>query len=269
LGATAQLEDLLEPLLARPRDTAIVCDIDGTLAPIVARPEDAAVPARGRDVLRLLARRYALVACLSGRRATAAREIVGIAELVYVGNHGLEYLPPGAERPLPEPSLAGAPGRVREFAQRALTPELEALGVRLEDKDAIWALHFRGARDEDAAAAALERVAAGAEAEGLRPHWGRKVLEIRPPVGADKGAAIADLLVGAGVAQALFGGDDTTDLDAFRALRRLRAAGTLATAVCVGIRSPEGPEAIEAEADVAVDGTEGFVELLERLAGPA
>jgi trehalose 6-phosphate phosphatase len=260
-----QPDGLLEPLRARPLDTAIVCDIDGTLAPIVARPQDAAVPSRGRDVLRRLADRFALVACLSGRRAAVAREIVGLRELVYVGNHGLEVLEAGATTAQQDPRLAGLPERVRRFSEAALTRDLRDLGIRLEDKDAIWALHYRSAPDEDAARRALERVAAAAEAEGLRPHWGRKVLEVRPPVAADKGTAIAALLERAGLRQALFGGDDTTDLDAFRALHAMQAAGRLETAVRVGIRSPEGPAAIVAEADVAVEGTEGFLELLERL----
>jgi trehalose 6-phosphate phosphatase len=261
-----QLEQLLQPLRARPEATAVVCDIDGTLAPIVARPEDAAVPARGREVLRALASRFALLACLSGRRATVAREIVGIDELVYVGNHGLEVLEPGAAAAHPDPRLEQAPERVRAFVKSALTDEVRALGVRAEDKDAIWALHYRGAEDEEAARAALEDVARAARDSGLQPHWGRLVLEIRPPIAADKGTAIAALVQRPGITRALFGGDDTTDLDAFRALHELRGDARLEMAVCVGIRSPEGPQAIVTEADVVVEGTEGFVELLERLA---
>ena len=42
--------------------------------------------------------------------------------------------------------------------------------------------HWRGAPDEDAARARVEELAAEAEGAGLSIHWGRKVLEIRPPV---------------------------------------------------------------------------------------
>ena len=52
----------------------------------------------------------------------------------------------------------------------------------------------------------------------------------------------------------------------FARCARCARRGRLETAVCVGIRSPEGPAAIVTEADVVADGTEGFVELLERLA---
>ena len=50
-----------------------------------------------------------------------------------------------------------------------------------------------GARDEDAARAAIDAIAERAEAAGLRTHWGRKVLEVRPPIKIDKGAGIKQL----------------------------------------------------------------------------
>ena len=62
--------------------------------------------------------------------------------------------------------------------------------MRLEDKEAIAALHWRGVPDEEGAEAAIEAVAERAEEAGYKTHWGRKVLEIRPPVRIDKGAGI-------------------------------------------------------------------------------
>src|SRR5919197_2307046 len=105
--------ELLAPFLDRPDRSALVFDVDGTLAPIVLRPEDAEVPAATRALLETLARRYGLVACISGRRATEARRIVGLDSLTYVGNHGLESLPPGAETPSVHPSLGELGERVR------------------------------------------------------------------------------------------------------------------------------------------------------------
>ena len=90
--------------------------------------------------------------------------------------------------------------------------------MRIEDKGPIVAFHWRGAPDEEAARAAIDAIAAHAEAAGLRTHWGRKVLEVRPPVRIDKGAGIASFLADTDVDAALYVGDDTTDLDAFRAL---------------------------------------------------
>jgi trehalose 6-phosphate phosphatase len=261
----ARAAELLAPFLDRPDRSALVFDVDGTLAPIVLRPEEADVPRPTRALLEALARRYAFLACISGRRALEARRIVGIDSLTYVGNHGLELLPPGAKAAAVDPALPGLAERVRAFATSRYGDELARLGVRLEDKDAIWSFHWRGAQEEDAAKRALERVAAEAGDEGLVPHWGRKVLEVRPPVATDKGTAVATALDERPLARALYAGDDTTDLDAFRKLRALAREGRL-DALCVGVRSAEGPAAVIAEADLVVDGTEGVVALLDRLA---
>ncbi len=193
---TASAERLLAPLRERPQSSAILCDIDGTLAPIVEHAEEAAVPAPARRLLEALSIRYGLVACVSGRRAAKARQMVGVDGLLYIGNHGLERLEPGAEAPVLDPAIAPLAERVRQFAAERFTPELEQLGVTLEDKDAIWTFHYRGADDEDAARAALEAVAQGAHAAGLDPHRGRKVLEIRPTASVDKGTAVAGVLDG-------------------------------------------------------------------------
>src|SRR6185503_1589928 len=213
---TAMAEHLLAPLRDQPQRSAILCDVDGTLAPIVSRPEDAAVPARTRQVLAELARRYGLVACVSGRRAAEARRMVGVESVTYYGNHGLERLDPGAREPQLDPALRPRAQRVQQFAREHYTDELARLGVTLEDKDAIWSFHYRGAADEQAARAALERVASAAADEALHPHWGRKVLEIRPTDAVDKGTAVQAALAGRDLGFALFGGDDATDVDAFR-----------------------------------------------------
>ena len=65
------------------------------------------------------------------------------------------------------------------------------------------------------------------ESAGFFTHWGRKVLEIRPPVQVDKGQAVRELLRETPVRAALFGGDDATDLDVFDLLGELRSAGSL------------------------------------------
>jgi trehalose 6-phosphate phosphatase len=137
--------------------------------------------------------------------------------------------------------------------------------VRLEDKEAIAALHWRGVPDEEEAQSAIEDVAAAAEKAGFTAHWGRKVLEIRPPVRIDKGAGIVNLLRGRDLAAALYVGDDTTDLDAFRGLTELVAGDRLGTAVRVGVRSDEGPSELAREADLMVDGTDGVRALLQAL----
>jgi trehalose 6-phosphate phosphatase len=231
----------LAEVARRPDETALLFDVDGVLAPIVARPEDARVPDDTRAELARLAARYALVACVTGRESADARRIVGLDGLTYVGEHGLE-LAPEAD--------AWAP-RLAAFADAAEWPA--------ERKRLTVAFHWRTAPDEAEAVAVLERIAARAADQGFVPRWGRKVLEVRPPIRADKGTAVRHLLARAGLRRALYAGDDTTDLDAFRALDDLELAVRLAVA------SAEGPPELRGAADVVVGGPGELLVLLERL----
>jgi trehalose 6-phosphate phosphatase len=257
---------LLQPLRADPPRAAILTDVDGTLAPIVARPEQAAVPARATELLEGLSERFGLVGCISGRQALEARRLVGVEGIAYAGNHGLELLLPGDEAPRLDPALDGQERAAAEFLAAIDLQELAASGLRLEDKGPIQALHWRGAEDEGGAAARAHEIAAEAGRAMLEPRWGRKVLELRPVGGGGTDAAVASLLADGWLHAAIYAGDDRTDLDAFRRLRELGEEGGLATAVCVGIVSPEAPPELPEESDLIVDGPEGWLAILESMA---
>jgi trehalose 6-phosphate phosphatase len=260
------LAESLRPLTEDPERAAIFCDIDGVLAPIVSRADEAKVPEEVSVHLGRLGRRYGLVACVSGRSAAEARRLVGVGSIAYAGSHGAELLETGSAEPAVMPEFAEWEDRVRAFAAGRDSSELRKLRVRIEDKGPIAAFHWRDVPDADAALSRIEAIAAEAEADGLATHWGRKVLEVRPPVRIGKDQAVRDLIAGADVRTALFGGDDTTDLDAFHALAELAETGTLDSVVRVGVRSDEGPPEIVERADVVVDGVRGFARVLSTLA---
>jgi trehalose-phosphatase len=268
------LDGLLAPLRERAGDCAVLSDIDGTLAPIVDDPGAAAVPAATREALGTLVGRFAVVGCISGRRALEARRIVGRDDIFYAGNHGFELLAPGEDEPRSDPAVGGREEAARRFVESLDPDELAAAGIRLEDKGVIQALHWRGAADSDAAEERTREVSRRAQAADLVPRRGRRVLELRPIAGIDKGSAAFRLLrEGAGargggrIAGALFGGDDETDLDAFRAIRWMRDSDRLALAVCIGIASEEQPADLEATTDAVVTGPEGYLRVLRELAG--
>jgi trehalose 6-phosphate phosphatase len=232
---------LVEPLVADPRRAAVLLDVDGTLAPIVARPELAEVPEETQVELRRLVPRYALVACISGRTGAEARRLVGVDGIFYVGVHGLELAP--------EADAWRAP--LRQFA-----------GFDwpwVEDKGLTVAFHWREAADEEAARAELGQVAERAQALGLEARWGRKVLELRPPVDADKGTAVRSLLGEHGLRRALYAGDDTTDLDAFRGLDGLEVA------IRIALASAESPRGLRESADLVLESPSELRELLRML----
>jgi trehalose 6-phosphate phosphatase len=264
-GPTATLDALLRPLREDPANSAVLLDVDGVLAPIVQHPDDAHMPETTRRPLIEVAKRYGVVACVSGRRASDARRIVSLGSIAYLGSHGSEVLLPGSTSPQLDHELQAWTERVQRFARSNYGDELQRLRVRLEDKEAIAALHWRGTPDEDDALSAVEEVAERAEEAGFVTHWGRKVLEIRPPVRIDKGAGLVNLLRDTELAAAVYVGDDMTDLDAFRGLQELQDMGRLGYVLRVGVRSDETPTDLEGEADAMVDGPEGVRGLLRAL----
>jgi trehalose 6-phosphate phosphatase len=237
---------LLVRLRSEPTAAAVMLDVDGTLAPIVELPEEATVPEETRAEVSRLAGRYALVACISGRASADARRLVGVEGIEYVGVHGLEG-DPEAERFKLE---------LEAFAERVPWP------WTVESKAGVTlSYHYRAADDEQDARRRAAVVVAAAEAAGLQPHSGRKVVEGRPPVAADKGTAVRRLLDGRPVSRALYAGDDTTDLDAFRGLDE---AG-LEVALKVSVASPEMNPMLLTEADLVVDGPGELLSLLRTL----
>ena len=261
------LGDLIAPLLEDPSAAAVLTDIDGTLAPIVQDPSQVAVPDGARAALAELSGRYSVVGCISGRPATEARELVAVDGIAYAGNHGLELLLPGDSEPQIDPSVRDRESDAADFLAEQDGSGITATGLRIEDKGPIQALHWRGADDERVAQTRAREIAVDAGRVGLETRWGRKVLELRPAGGGGKEAAIGAILAEDGVTAAIYGGDDRTDVDAFRRLRDLRERGQLQSAVCVGVSSPEAPAELAELADLTVDGPAGWLAVLRALAG--
>ena len=238
------MDDLLRQLAADPAQAGLFLDFDGVLAPIVKRPEDAVAPPETRAELERLVGRYAVVAVVSGRAGDDVRARVGVEGVVCVGSHGLE-LEPRAERW--RRVLAA-------FATNAAWPKRD-----VEVKGLAVTFHFRNRPDEDEALRELDAIAEEAACTGLTARYGRKVLEVLPPIRTNKGTAVRLLLDERGLRHALAAGDDTTDLDAFAALDGLEVA------VRVAVASAEAPSALLDAADIRVDSTDEFLALLRKL----
>jgi trehalose 6-phosphate phosphatase len=246
-----------------PGSAAVLTDIDGTLAPIVPTPEMSEVSDELKDLLRRLSGRYLLVAAISGRKTRDAFGLLGLEDVVYFGNHGFEILRDGEVEVIPEalPYLE----RVEELEQLA-REELAPQGAFIEEKGITASVHYRNAPRE-VGERCVEFVKSEGEHLGLRITVGRGVVEARPPIRADKGTAVRTLLEEYRPQRAMFIGDDTTDLDAFRELEKLREEGRLPEILRVGVASEEGPQEIETEADIVVDGVDGVGGLLRALLG--
>ena len=256
---------LLGPLLEHPEGAAIVTDFDGTLAPIVDDPAESRPLSEVVDVLHHLAHRYGRVAVVSGRPAAFIAGHLRLEEcdqddecqgLVVSGLYGLEKAE--GDEITPHPDAEEWRQAVDDVAGEAENEAPE--GVVVEHKGLSVTLHYRTAphHEDWVREWAEER----ARRTGLAPHPARMSYELRPPVEADKGSAVAELVTG--LEAACFVGDDRGALPAFEALDRLAREEGMST-LKVAVRSDESPAELLEEADVEVDGPEGVVELFRRL----
>lgn len=241
-------------------EAGLFLDFDGCLAPIVSDPA-AARPVDGAEaVLGRLAERFALVAVVSGRSVEDLGARLSAPGVRLVGLHGMEERRDRATVvALPAAAVAEAVSRVADRLDALLAP---VPGVSVERKGTALAIHFRGAEDPEQAQLLAEPVVReAARAEGLSVMPGRRILEVRPAQGGDKGDALRRISAEAGLRAVAVAGDDVGDLPAFV------AAGELEISTRIAVASIEAPQELLRLADVVVESPERFVALLEDVAG--
>jgi trehalose 6-phosphate phosphatase len=241
----------------------LVTDLDGTLAPIVTVPSEARPVAGAIEALQALRRRLAVVAVVTGRAAHDARRILGSAgdELLVIGNHGLEWLEPGADAAEMDDALA--PLRATLAALLASVPTLP--GVEIEDKGLSATIHYRRAPDPETARARLLKSVLGASGTDIEVREGRRSIELRLVGRGDKGTALRAVVQRFGLRGLVVAGDDATDLDMFAAARELRSEGERSAVLGIA-GGHEVPPEIAATVDVLLPDPVAFVRLLGRLA---
>lgn len=208
----------------------LLSDYDGTLSPIVSRPEDAVLPAGVRDTLAALARRPDFsVGVISGRSLAETRSLVNIDDIYYAGNHGLEIEGPDLSYINPKAQAAGTV--IKDLAAWFATELAGIGGVIIQDKGLSLSVHYRLVKEaeEGAVTDTVQRLTAPlVDAGKIRVFTGKKVWEVRPPIDWHKGKAVETIareittLIGLKPLLLIYLGDDTTDEDAFRVLRRPR-----------------------------------------------
>ena len=231
--------------LLRRRRFGLLTDLDGTLSELVSNPEDSVVSRQISDPLTALCRELHLVAVITGRSASQARQIVGIDEMLYVGNHGLEQWEKG-ELSIPasvQPHLQ-ALGKLK----LSLRSRIAIPGVSFEDKGVSFAIHYRNASAPEEAGRLVQEAVDREVGEAFRQVGGKMVINILPPVELTKGTAVHDLAEGHDLESLVYIGDDVTDLDAFRAVDRLVKDGRC-EGLKIGVVGADAPGEIADESD--------------------
>jgi trehalose 6-phosphate phosphatase len=263
-AGTATVEQAARGLVERAGEVALCLDFDGTLSPVVDDPE-AARPLQGVvELLDPLARRFAALAIISGRPAPYLAEHVAVPGVRYLGLYGLQEVYEGEI--LVDPRLVAArPAVVAAMEALRDSPAVRESGAWLEDKVYAVGVHTRRVSDPDRWTDAIDRTARQiAEKYGLEIIPGKMVWELRPEVRGDKGDAVRKVVAESGARAVVVVGDDLGDLPAFAAVAQLVAEGR--DGLRVAVRSAEAPPRLLASADLVLDGPEGVLDFLRRLA---
>jgi trehalose-phosphatase len=217
-------------------------DFDGTLSPIVQHYGDARLPEETKVLLDRLAKRPGVeVAIVSGRALEDLTARAGLKGITYIATHGFDMERRGKVWRHPRAGeFKSMIARVAKTLERELAP---FAGVYVEPKGYTVAVHYRKAASAKVVAgmrSAFWRVVQPLVDTGeIRVTYGKRILEVRPNEVWGKGHGIAVLLAGAkadlrkivsatgaftGDAKGvlpIYIGDDETDEDGFKAVRRI------------------------------------------------
>ncbi|WP_205473795.1 trehalose-phosphatase [Nocardioides sp. SYSU D00038] len=262
-------------LVRAAAETVVGLDFDGTLSPIVDDPEQAHIHPDASEVLVELAEQVRAIAVITGRPARQALDLGGLEdvghdiekvgkELHLFGQYGNEQWSSTNRRVVGPRPPQGLATFLRDLP-RALR-SVDAADAYVEEKGLAVAVHTRRLPDATAAYERLVPVLRElAERHDLVLEPGRAVIEVRSS-GMHKGRAVDKLVADLDAGGFLFAGDDLGDVEAFEAVAAHARAGMPTLLVC-SASYEQG--ALVALADVVVDGPEGVLALLRRLAHDA
>jgi trehalose 6-phosphate phosphatase len=240
----------------------LITDIDGTIAPTIPNILQAEITAINRHCLSILSKKLALVAVISGRQSREVKDMVNAEGVICIGHYGMEYwqnnkaiLHPDAETYVP--------------AIRALVKELESLksieGIVIQDKWATVSVFYRQSPDKQSARKAILNLLKNSlNAKVLRILDEKMVIGVVPPVDIDKGTAVANLIRQHQLRGAIFLGDDTGDVPAFRAIHLARQNRNF-NGLAILVTGKETQHNINAETDFTLDGVQETETLLKWL----
>ena len=231
------MESTIPPVLDTP---LLLLDYDGTLAPIQQDPMQAFPHADAPPLLKALNEQFPLW-IVTGRHLNDLGVLLDL-QLNAIGLHGLQKGKIGTV------ARATLSSEVREDIERMrmLLPEVDQM--RVEEKEYTFAVHYRGATNEEPIVSAIKEWLENLP-DSLNAIWGKKVVELKPK-GISKGSAIQELLAQFPERKPLYIGDDTTDESAFEILHQTANMHAVTIkvgdgATCARYRVPDVESVIE------------------------
>ncbi len=203
----------------------LISDFDGTLAPIARTAVMASLPKETKGIL-VNCLKFFPVVIVSGRSLSSLKEKVGLAGLIYAGNHGLEW------------QIGGKSYRSKiskEVRQALATVKRKLLvilskypGATLEDKRMTYAIHFRMLREQKVKKfeKEVEEVIKPVLQDNLALTEDNKTFELRPKAGWTKGDFVNFILEHLRLKSGrrflpIYIGDALTDEDVFKNVKNI------------------------------------------------
>ena len=208
--------------------TAVITDIDGTISKIVLDPYEAIITQIMRATLKKLVNKFQLVGIVTGRNVKNAKEMLEVNGLLYIGSHGLEYLMDDEIHI--EPEVKEYLPLIQKIAQNIQNEEdlYNIKNILFQEKGLCFTVHYRKCEDpEETHRKILEVINEMEGIEKFKITEGRKVVEIRPKSGHDKGTILEKLIFENEIEKIIYLGDDVTDVDAFNKLKELKENGNV------------------------------------------
>lgn len=203
------------------KGTFYFLDFDGTVSPIVKNPLMAQLPKKAEKLIRTLSsEKGSKVAIVTGRAFGDIFEKVGLKNIFYAANHGLEIYK-GRRRLLVK--CEGLKKAIQTVSKEVHRIASGFEGVVVQEKGLSLSIHFRMVPPGQRAVLARKVRSAIKDIlknHGLDIHGGKMLIEIRPRSKWNKGDAVRWLCERYGTGLTPFYiGDDITDEDAFMAVR--------------------------------------------------
>lgn len=209
------------------KNIILFLDYDGTLSPIAFTPEQALLSEENKELLQRLVKIPTFqVVVVSGRMLSDLKQIIAVEGVLCIGNHGWEIEGSSTNfQSLIPVQVSSAMGKIKYELKEQLAG---IQGVFMEDKGATLSVHYRLAPQQQEAQ--VKKIFGRTclpycQQKLIKVQQGKKVFEIRPPVAWDKGKAALwlirkqEIVHGKRNVLAIYVGDDTSDSDAFHALK--------------------------------------------------